>query len=222
MRVLCDFDGTITRQDSTDVILEALADPEWRVLQDDWESGRLSARDCMQRQVALIGGSRADLDAALDRVEVDPTFADFAAWCETLSVPLTIASDGVDYFITRLLSRSGLERLPRVANRLEGGPGDWSLVCPERPVACESGGGVCKCAAATGAQADDTLIFVGDGRSDFCVALKADLLFAKGALAEYAERLRPYLPFETFDDVRRSLSVLIGGHPAPPTDTASA
>ena len=42
MRIICDFDGTITRQDSTDLVLEALADPAWRELQADWLAGRLS------------------------------------------------------------------------------------------------------------------------------------------------------------------------------------
>ncbi|WP_372784254.1 MtnX-like HAD-IB family phosphatase [Phenylobacterium sp.] len=223
MQVLCDFDGTITRQDSTDFVLNALADPQWRVLQDEWEAGRLSGRACMQGQIALIRGSLAELDATLDGVELDPSFTRFVDWCEARGFPLTIASDGVDYFITRLLGRDGLERLPRVANRLEGAPGAWSLTCPERPADCESGSGVCKCATTVGASADDTLIVVGDGRSDFCVGLKADILFAKGALAEYADRVsKPYLPFDTFDDVTRSLSVLVGEGPVLRHHTISA
>jgi len=41
------------------------------------------------------------------------------------------------------------------------------------------------------------------------------VLFAKGALAAHvAEAGKPYLPFETFDDVRRSLAVLVGDHPS--------
>lgn len=220
MRVLCDFDGTITRQDSTDFVLEALADPRWRILQDEWEAGRLSGRDCMQGQIALIGGSWADLDATLDRIELDPGFAMFVAWCEARGLPLTIASDGVDYFITRLLRRHGLERLGRVSNRLVGAPGEWKLTSPEQTGACESGNGVCKCEATLGAPDDDTLIVVGDGRSDMCVGLKADILFAKGALAQYADQVsKPYLPFETFDDVRRSLSILVGEHLDPHNDT---
>jgi len=33
MRIICDFDGTITPQDTTDRVLEALADPAWRELE---------------------------------------------------------------------------------------------------------------------------------------------------------------------------------------------
>jgi 2-hydroxy-3-keto-5-methylthiopentenyl-1-phosphate phosphatase len=215
MRIICDFDGTITRQDSTDLVLETLADPEWQVLQAEWVAGRLSGADCMAGQVALIGGSARDLDAILDTVELDPGFLDFVAWCEARGLELRIVSDGVDYFISRILARHGLGRLTAVANRLTGEAGAWGLQPRRNGPDCAAGSGVCKCAAAAlDAPDDDTLVFVGDGRSDFCIAGRADVLFAKGQLAAHADGLkRPYLPFDTFDDVRRSLSVLVDDLP---------
>jgi 2,3-diketo-5-methylthio-1-phosphopentane phosphatase len=212
MRIVCDCDGAITRQDSTDLVLEALADPAWQALQTQWVEGRISGAECMRGQVALIGGSRAELDAVLDSVELDPGFAAFAAWCAARGLPLSIVSDGVDYFLTRILARHGLAHLSAVANRLAGAPGTWRLEQPWLRADCANGSGVCKCAAARPDPASEaTMVFVGDGRSDFCIAGKCDVLFAKGALAEHADSLKqPYLPFDTFDDVRRTLSVLVG------------
>ena len=219
MRIICDFDGTITRQDGTDLVLEALAAPEWRVLQDEWTAGRLLGADCMVGQVALIGGSDADLDATLDSVELDPDFADFVGWCEAQGFALAIVSDGVDRFIARILSRHGLERLPVTANRLAGAPGARRLELPWRRSDCAAGSGVCKCAAAAiGQAANVPTVYIGDGRSDFCVSAGADILFAKGALAEHAAtRGRPYYPFVTFADVQRRLASLV----APDTAAAS-
>jgi 2,3-diketo-5-methylthio-1-phosphopentane phosphatase len=209
MRVFCDFDGAITLQDSTDFVLETLADPQWRVLQTEWEAGRMSGAECMRGQVAMIGGSRADLDAALDAVEMDPGFPDFVAWSEAQGLPLKIVSDGVDYFIARILARHGLGRLPVVANRLVGEPGAWRLEHPPKPVDCGAGSGVCKCAAVAPRPRGGT-VYVGDGRSDFCVSAQADLLFAKGVLADHArDASRPYLPFDTFHDVKRTLAGLL-------------
>jgi hypothetical protein len=49
------------------------------------------------------------------------------------------------------------------------------------------------------------------------------VLFAKGVLAAHAQTLpKPYLPFDTFHDVLRSLAVLVGEHPAMLGDAASA
>lgn len=215
MRVYCDFDGTITQQDSTDMVLEALADPPWRALQADWEAGRLSGAACMQGQVELIRGAATDLDAVLDGVMLDTGFIAFVDWCEAQGVPVGVVSDGVDYFIARILARHGLQRLPVLANHLVGAADAWRLEHPDKPVDCASGAGVCKCAAAARASVDDTVIFVGDGRSDFCVSGRADILFAKGALAAHAgAAAKPYLPFDTFHDVRRTLAVLVGDRPS--------
>ena len=60
-----------------------------------------------------------------------------------------------------------------------------------------------------GQAANVPTVYIGDGRSDFCVSAGADILFAKGALAEHAAtRGRPYYPFVTFADVRRRLASL--------------
>ena len=36
VRVFVDFDGTISLEDTTDVILERFADPEWRKVEAEW------------------------------------------------------------------------------------------------------------------------------------------------------------------------------------------
>ena len=208
MQIICDFDGTISRRDTTDLVLERLADARWHALEEAWLAARLSAAACMRGQVALIGGSQGDLDAVLDTVELDPGFAAFVEWCDTHGLPISIASDGVDYFIGRILRRHGLERLEVVANRLAGMAGSWRLEQPWARAGCASGSGVCKCASASAAAAQ-TLVYVGDSRSDFCVSARADILFAKGALADYAAaRGQAFHPFETFHDVTATLSRL--------------
>jgi hypothetical protein len=98
MRIICDFDGTITPQDTTDRVLEALADPAWRELEAQWVAAEISASDCMRGQISLIGGGQEDLDAVLDGAALDPGFRDFVAWAERHGLPVSVVSDGVDYF----------------------------------------------------------------------------------------------------------------------------
>jgi 2,3-diketo-5-methylthio-1-phosphopentane phosphatase len=213
MRIICDFDGTISRADTTDVVLERLAAPAWRIVEEDWLAGRITAAACMKAQVALIGGTAADLDAVLDTVELDPGFVAFVDWCAARRLSIGIVSDGVDRFIARILNRHGLGHLPVVANRLAGAPGAWDLGQPWSRKGCAAGSGVCKCAAAGAwsGRAWPTTVFVGDGRSDFCLSGRADILFAKAALAEYAAaRAQPFIAFETFDDVSQALALRLG------------
>lgn len=214
MRIICDFDGTITQQDTTDWVLEALADPAWREIESEWVAGRISAAECMRRQVALIGGSQRELNAVLDGVQLDPGFADFLGWAGGHGFPVSIVSDGVDYFIDRILARHGVAKIPTVANQLAGRAGRRRLEQPWSRTGCAAKSGVCKCDAAGPTPAGLATVFIGDGRSDFCVSARADLLFAKGALADYAAaRDQAFIPFETFHDVTSALCRLVGAAP---------
>jgi 2-hydroxy-3-keto-5-methylthiopentenyl-1-phosphate phosphatase len=50
------------------------------------------------------------------------------------------------------------------------------------------------------------LVYIGDGRSDFCIAEEADLLFARSVLARHCvDNGLPFVAFETFSDVQRYL-----------------
>ncbi len=208
VQVFCDFDGTITMQDTTDVVLRELAAPDWVSLEEAWVAGRISAAECMRRQVALIQGDDAALEAVLERIELRPGFQSFVRWCEAHGLPLVMVSDGVDHLIAHVLRRFGLDHLPVVANRLVGTAGARRLENPWGASACAGGSGVCKCLIAR-AQERGSMVYVGDGRSDFCVAEEADLLFARSTLAARClERGLEFVPYETFDEVQQYLMSL--------------
>lgn len=178
-----DFDGTICPIDTTDLLLEALAEPEWHIVEEDWRAGRIGSRECLARQVALLRGRPEDLARALSGVSLDPHFIGFvtAAWMRGASV--SIVSDGFDRAIVPLLHAHGID-LPVASNRLQQvGADRWSAVFSNSGEQC--GSGTCKCAAVPG---DRRVILVGDGRSDFCLARRADFVLAKGELAAFCAR----------------------------------
>ena len=213
MRIFCDFDGTIARVDTTDLVLTRLADPTWEDLEERWTRGEITAAECMRGQVALIGGDDDALNAVLDGVALADGFAEFVAWCQANAVPLTVVSDGVDHFIARILGRHGLEHLPVIANRLVGNAElGRRLEQPWSRAGCAAGSGVCKCQVAVRSDdranaPDDLMVFIGDGRSDFCVSGRADLLFARDKLAAYARsRAMPHHEFSDFHTITTTLA----------------
>jgi 2-hydroxy-3-keto-5-methylthiopentenyl-1-phosphate phosphatase len=211
MRIFCDFDGTISQVDTTDHILSLFAGPAWETLEDDWLAGRITAAACMQAQIGLIAASEAELDQALDSVELTPGFRDFATWCADQDIALTIVSDGVDRFIRRILARHGLAGLPVISNRLVGDETGRGLDQPWRRVGCAAGSGVCKCAVVDAAAPGEAgpLVFIGDGRSDFCVSARADILFAKDSLAAYAaDRGMAFHRLDDFHNVTQALDLM--------------
>src|SRR5271166_905109 len=143
LKILCDFDGTISIADTTDAIFDRYA-PSWLEIEALWNEGKIGPAECMRRQIELMDASLPELDEALDQIEIDPTFPAFTAFCASAGIGLTVVSDGVDYFIRRILNNSGLGHLPVRANRLiRLGERKFTLGHPYSVEGCESG--TCKC-----------------------------------------------------------------------------
>jgi 2-hydroxy-3-keto-5-methylthiopentenyl-1-phosphate phosphatase len=186
VRVFVDFDGTISLEDTTDVILERFADSAWQRVETDWLSGRIGSRDCLAQQIDLVRATPQALDAICDDVPLDPHFPDFVALCRTNDVDVVVISDGLDRIVTKKLADAGVN-VPVLANRLNYlGDSRWKLEFPYASPLCRAAAGNCKCMALTKDPAS-ARVLVGDGRSDFCAAETADLVIAKGALAEHCE-----------------------------------
>jgi 2-hydroxy-3-keto-5-methylthiopentenyl-1-phosphate phosphatase len=208
IEVYCDFDGTITIGDTTDELLEALADPAWKLIEQQWERGEIGSRECMALQVALIRGGWQGMKKILDRVKLEPTFAEFARWCRQVSIPLRVVSDGLDRAIHYLLAREGIRVDFVWANRLiEAEDGTFSLLFPYGVSDKVCSSGVCKCNLLESGRGTPLRVVIGDGRSDFCWAPTADLLFAKSKLAQHC--LKEKIEFHHFDDFLTIRSVLL-------------
>src|SRR6267378_2362950 len=98
-----DFDGTITRRDAVDAILETYADPKWLSFEAEWRAGRIGSRDCLRAQMALVRASRKQMDALLDEIGIDEGLVALLQMCAMEDIPAHIISDGFDYCIRRIL-----------------------------------------------------------------------------------------------------------------------
>ncbi len=212
--LLCDFDGTISVEDTTDTLLDRFGKPGWEVLETDWREGRIGSHDCMAGQVALLDMSRAELDAHLAEREIDAAFPQFVAAARAQNLPIEILSDGLDYAIHSILSHYDLDWLPVTANRLEAvGEREWRLAFPNASRSCSVASGTCKCARAALAQGSrKQVLMIGDGASDFCVAEAADFVFAKGKLIDHCRAKNiPHAPIDGFADALSLLPALVSG-----------
>jgi 2,3-diketo-5-methylthio-1-phosphopentane phosphatase len=205
--VYCDFDGTITSVDATDAVLEEFALPAWREWEARWVSGEISSRECLARQVDLLRTDRKTLLEFAETLAVDRGILNLQRRCSAKGVRLTIVSDGLDLIAQAVLRRLGLSHLPLFANRVVFTPaGTCALEFPQARPECESGSGTCKCFVTGALQNRRPRIFIGDGRSDFCVAGKISTVFAKGSLRKWcASQSIPYHPYETLDEVAQVL-----------------
>ena len=216
--VFVDFDGTIAPVDTTDLLLERFADPAWHRIEEDWKAGRIGSRECLVRQIDLVRASPEELDDFVSRIDIDPGFDAFLALCRRYDFDVTVVSDGLDRTVGNVLARHG-HGLPFRANQLSYlGDHRWRLSFPHSRSDCRALSGNCKCQFAEAA-VGHVRIVVGDGRSDFCVSERADLVLAKGSLARHCRTNDlPHFEITCFDEATARLATWLAeqaaeGHP---------
>jgi 2-hydroxy-3-keto-5-methylthiopentenyl-1-phosphate phosphatase len=198
VKLVLDWDGTVTVRDTQWMLLERFGDPS---VFDRTEGGlgtTLSFRDVMETQLATIA---APLDEAVAflvaEAEVRAGFRELAARYDPL-----VLSSGFHETIAPILAREGVAVDVR-ANRLDTRPGGWRVLWADA-TPCPVCGDLCKRRALPD---ERPLVYVGDGYSDRCAALAADRVFARRALADYLDSQNvPHEPFDTLDDVAAALT----------------
>ena len=113
-----------------------------------------------------------------------------------------IVSSGFRELIEPILEREGVHARV-VANRVTAAADGWCTTFAEGPL-CDVCGERCK-RSAVGALGP--FAYAGDGYSDRCVALAADVRFARDGLAQWLdEQSVAYEPFDDLFDIARSLA----------------
>jgi 2,3-diketo-5-methylthio-1-phosphopentane phosphatase len=197
VKLVLDWDGTITVRDTQWMLLERFGD---RTIFDRTEDGlgrTLSYRDVMESQLATISVPPDEAIAfLLDEAEIRAGFRELVAGYDTV-----VLSSGFRELIAPLLAREGVAVEVR-ANRLDARPDGWRIVWADDAL-CPVCGDLCKRRTLPDSR---PLVYVGDGYSDRCAALAADHVFATRDLADYlVSRNVSFTPFDTFDDVAAAL-----------------
>jgi len=207
--VFCDFDGTIMQSDTClELCARFTSDDSWRAMEEKWQEGSVGSIEMAQAVLATIHTPLPEILLQLERGEVSAGFMDFARHCLEQKLPLIIVSDGYDAIIKHILARLGLS-LPIYANTLfdfqqregQGLSADFPHANPEcSRCACCKRTIITRIKERAGGAWQSVLI--GDGRSDYCAARIADIVFAKDKLAALCQREGiPFSPWNDFTDI---------------------
>ena len=198
MRLVLDWDGTVTERDTLDLVLREFGDPEiYRRVEN--ELGRqLSLHEVIALEFETVTAPLPEVEAWLvENVRVRPGFRELVA----RRAPLVVSA-GFHELIEPVLEREGVE-VELVANRIDAAPGGWRAVFHDT-APCPVCGEPCKRASLP---AGEPVAFAGDGYSDRCAALAAERVFATGSLASYLERRGvPFEPLTDFHDLEMRLT----------------
>lgn len=200
-----DFDNTVTQGDVLDRVVERYSASEaWRAWEAQWQAGAMTTVDCLERQVGDLRASLSELCEFVATTVIDPAFPNIVQWARERGIDVHIVSDNFVPLIEAILRTKRLGGMRVSANELFCADGRLQPRFPLRDAACE------RCAHCKAqhlrAVAARPRIFVGDGLSDVCPALVADVVFAKDSLAtELARRRVTFRPYGSLDAVLQYL-----------------
>jgi 2,3-diketo-5-methylthio-1-phosphopentane phosphatase len=206
--IACDFDGTVTRQDTLVEILNAFGSPAWHDIQKRVVSGELSIREGLEAELKTVQASEGDLREILkNRIDLEPSFLPFYRKMQDRGIPLILLTGGFDLCVETVLRKENLWPMPYLSNRLVRNNGAWHIEFPHPPAGCAACGH-CKGDPISQWNAQGyTTLFVGNGVTDRCAATAASVTFAKDELGRWcAANGAPYVPYQTFNDIEKELT----------------
>lgn len=210
--IVSDFDGTITERDGLYTFIQKYAVSGWEKIEQDWADGKINSKECLIEEFKLVPNLSAELiENFIKTLNIDKYFVDFYNSVEENNIDFYIVSDGIDYFIDRILNKYGLKNINIASNHGEFIDGKFVLTFPNDNSKCKNNAGTCKCRIISNLREKYSKIcYIGDGVSDYCVADKADILFAKSRLAKYAaNKGLKYTPYSNFIDIKKEMNNLI-------------
>jgi len=171
--ILCDFDGTITLQDTCVPILEQFAVGDWEKYDKLLSKGLINLHECMQKQFEMIQTTIPTIISSLGSIPIRPGFADFISFCLSHEINFVIVSAGLDFIIRSVLSQNNLDLLV-VAAKVKDERFQLEFPSLHYPDSIDFKDDQVKYYQAQ----QKKVIFIGDGISDLLGAMQADLVFA--------------------------------------------
>jgi 2,3-diketo-5-methylthio-1-phosphopentane phosphatase len=203
--VVSDFDGTITTEDVAELLLDEFTGDAWRSIEA--RHAEIGTRETLRREFDLVRATKEEILSAAERLaRLDPAFPPFLAFCRERGVHVEIVSEGFDAYLDHLLRVWRLD-VPFRTNAAAFHGDRIALTHPYADPTCTLCG-TCKMGRVLQLRAQGYRVaYVGNGVSDICPALEADLVFAKDDLERLCrEHGRVHTPIRDFADVQRGIA----------------
>jgi len=207
--VQCDFDGTITQEDTSFFLLDSFAQGDWRRLLRQYRERKLSVGQFNSQAFALIKADKVTLlETVKDKVKIRPGFHELVNYCSRRQFRFVIVSNGLDFYIRAILKELGLGRVEFHAAETHFTPQGLKVryIGPEgQELHSDFKEAYVRLFLGQGYR----IIYVGNGDSDVSPARLAHQVLARGELLSYFQKNGlECQPFENLTDVVRALSLL--------------
>ena len=212
IKIFCDFDGTISTKDVGEHMFLEFGDSDkaYSIFQR-WVRKEIDSAQEWTELLDLVKDlTEEQFDSFLKTIEIVYGFKEFVQFCDQNNLDIIILSDGMDYYIKKILDRNGFDNLVFHSNKMiftEGGP---KASFPHSDEECKDCANCKRNHIIKNSSDEDITIYIGDGYSDTCPVQYVDFIFAKKTLLKFCEKERiSYYPFKNFKDVVNRIKPLL-------------
>ena len=208
--IQCDFDGTITEEDISFILLDTFASGDWRSLLTDYRQGKISVGRFNTEAFAMIKADRQSLlEGIKGRVKIRAGFHELLAYCRVKGLRLVIVSNGLDFYIEAILRDIGVENIEAFAAQTRFRPEGLQVqyIGPDgNPLNNDFKEAYVSFFLGSGYR----IIYVGNGDSDISPARQCHHIFATGELLAYCRKMNlDCSAFADLNDIVRGLESLL-------------
>lgn len=203
--VFCDFDGTITVEETFVAILKHFAPDIAAQLIPQMYARQLTLRQGVRQILESIpSSSYPEIIEFTKNQPIRPGFIELLDWLESEQVPIIVISGGLRGMVEVVLR----DLLPRI-QAIHAIDVDTSGTHLRVMSAYEGGTELVNKVQVMAQYPADEKIAIGDSITDLNMALETPIVFARDRLAQYLdEQQKPYIPWNDFFEVRDYLKQL--------------
>lgn len=185
----CDFDGTITQEDVSFLILDAFANGDWRQLLAQYREGKISVGHFNTKAFAMVKADKPTLlQFVKSQAKTRAGFQELLAYCHRRGFKFVIVSNGLDFYIETILRDFGIDDIEVFAAQTRFGPGgiDVRYIGPEGNQLMDS---FKEAHVRLFRDRGYRVIYAGNGISDISPSRQAHHIFATGELLAHCEEM---------------------------------
>ena len=183
--VQCDFDGTITEEDMSYLMLDVFGEDDWRPLLQQYIADKISVASFNTRAFAMVKADRQTLtDFVVRRARIRDGLFPLIDYCREQDYRFVIVSNGLDFYIQAILQDIGADNIPVYAAQANFHPQGLQATYLG-PDGRELDDGFKETHTRLFLGQGLRVIYIGNGLSDIPPARLAHRVFAVGDLLDY-------------------------------------
>jgi 2-hydroxy-3-keto-5-methylthiopentenyl-1-phosphate phosphatase len=201
-----DFDGTVTEEDVSFLLLDKFANGDWRKCLAEYTAGKITVGAFSKKVFGMITADEKTLtDFVLSSPKSKPRRGlwDLMDYCSRKGIKVVIVSNGLRFYIDAILNKKGIKGVEVHAAESVFSPSGMK-VRYIGPNGKELDNGFKEAYTDILCRQGYQVVYIGDGNSDIYSARKAKYVCATGVLLKRCQQEELYwYPFEDFLDVEK-------------------